>query len=487
MRICILSRNNAPIGFIDNDAPEALHFYDDKLHVYLTGTAHTLEFTVRSDHEDADLLVTGNKLSFVYEGKDYYMTIMTTTETETELTVEAWSLSFELLNEMVNAYSAPKAMSFAEYITAFNFETSFLEVGLNEVSTKRITHEWTSDSDTVLSRLYSLATVFDAELEFVPVLANDYSLEKVVMNVYRAHSDSVQGIGQVRDDVRFRYGKGIEGITKTEDITELYTAIRPTGKDDLTLASLGALSVYDDDGNLEYYHAKGAQEILAPLARDQFPSTITEGSDNYICYIWSTSYETVNDLYGNALAKLKELSQPSSKYEIDGDIDTSIGDTVTIIDEAFNPPLYLETRVTEQEISFTEPDKNKTTFENTKELESQTDLAALEDLRKSIQAAAQAAAEAQAAADAVQAKADAGDFDGITLTIESSSGTIFDGTAITTTLTAHVYKGGAEVTGDDLTALGTVTWYKDGTQIRTGTTLEISDSSTATYTAQLEA
>lgn len=487
MRICILSRNNAPIGFIDNDAPNALHFYDDKLHVYLTGTAHTLEFTVRSDHEDADLLVTGNKLSFVYEGKDYYMTIMTTTETETELTVEAWSLSFELLNETANAYTASKAMSFTEYITAFGFEKAWIEIGLNEVSTKKITHEWTSSTDTILARLYSLATVFGAEIEFVPVLASDYSLEKVVLNIYREHSDSVQGIGQVRDDVRFRYGKGIDGITKTEDITELYTAIRPTGKDDLTLASLGATEVYDDDGRLAYFHQKGGWEIYAPLAREQFPSTITEGSGNYILYNWSTDYETVNDLYGNALAKLKEISQPASKYEISGDIDTNIGDTVTIIDEAFNPPLYLATRVTEQEISFTEPVKNKTTFENTKELESQADLAALEDLRKSIQAAAQAAAEAQAAADAVQAKADAGDFDGITLTIESSSGTIFDGTAITTTLTAHVYKGGAEVTGDDLTALGTVTWYKDGTQIGTGTTLEISDSSTATYTAQLEA
>lgn len=92
---------------------------------------------------------------------------------------------------------------------------------------------------------------------------------------------------------------------------------------------------------------------------------------------------------------------------------------------------------------------------------------------------------------ATGAKGDAGD-DAITLVIISSAGTIFKNTAIATTLTAHVYQGGVEVTGDALTALGTINWYKDGgsTAEATGATLSISAgdvANKATYEARLEA
>lgn len=81
--------------------------------------------------------------------------------------------------------------------------------------------------------------------------------------------------------------------------------------------------------------------------------------------------------------------------------------------------------------------------------------------------------------------------DAITLTVTSSNGTIFKNTAIATTLTAHVYVAGVEVTGTALTALGTIKWYKDGstTATATGSTLTIDAGDVvgkATYIAQLE-
>jgi hypothetical protein len=79
----------------------------------------------------------------------------------------------------------------------------------------------------------------------------------------------------------------------------------------------------------------------------------------------------------------------------------------------------------------------------------------------------------------------------ITISITSSNGTIFKNTSISTVLTAHVYQGGAEVTGDALTKLGTIKWYKDGdsTAVSTGQTLTIDAgdvTNKATYLAQLE-
>ena len=81
--------------------------------------------------------------------------------------------------------------------------------------------------------------------------------------------------------------------------------------------------------------------------------------------------------------------------------------------------------------------------------------------------------------------------DAITLTITSSNGTIFKNTSIATTLTAHVYQGGTELTAAQIAALGTIKWYKDGssTATATGITLEIDAgdvSNKATYIAQLE-
>nr|DAJ07497.1 MAG TPA: tail protein [Caudoviricetes sp.] len=81
--------------------------------------------------------------------------------------------------------------------------------------------------------------------------------------------------------------------------------------------------------------------------------------------------------------------------------------------------------------------------------------------------------------------------DSITMAIKSSNGVIFKNTAIATTLTARVFKGGIEVTGSALTALGTIKWYKDGgsTAVATGSSLTINAGDVdnkATYTAQLE-
>ena len=94
------------------------------------------------------------------------------------------------------------------------------------------------------------------------------------------------------------------------------------------------------------------------------------------------------------------------------------------------------------------------------------------------------------------AKGDKGDQgvageDALVLVITSSNGMIFKNTAIATTLTAHIYKGGTEITGDALSKLGTIKWYKDGTTtpVATGQTLTISTgdvTNRASYIAELE-
>ncbi len=367
VRIAVLDAYDRVCAFMDNQALKALHYYDDELHSYLEGAANTYCFKAGAKHEDSACLEEGNKLAFCYNDRDYYLNIMKVVRTEYVVEVVAYSLSFELLNEQKEAYKASRAMSFAEYLAVIDYEKTVV-LGINEVSDKRIMHEWTG-TETILARLFSLANVFGAEAEFVPVLNNDHSLNRIIMNVYKQHDSECQGIGSRRTDFVLRYGVNVRGITKTSDITELYTAIRPFGRNGLTVTSLDKAE-YDVDGKLEYSSPRGNRNVLAVQARDRFPSNLmSKESDRYIAKIWEYDTDNVNLLYGRALAELKKLCVPKASYEVDGYFDTDIGDTVVIEDEEYNPPLYLQARVTEQVRSFTDPTRNKTTFDNFTELQ----------------------------------------------------------------------------------------------------------------------
>lgn len=78
--------------------------------------------------------------------------------------------------------------------------------------------------------------------------------------------------------------------------------------------------------------------------------------------------------------------------------------------------------------------------------------------------------------------------DAIVLAVTSSNGTIFKNSSIATTLTAHVYKGGVEQSSDQVKALGTVKWYKDGASTAAGTGLTlVLDAGQVTNKASFEA
>ena len=81
--------------------------------------------------------------------------------------------------------------------------------------------------------------------------------------------------------------------------------------------------------------------------------------------------------------------------------------------------------------------------------------------------------------------------DAIAISITSNNGTIFKSSTGSTTLTAHVYKGDSELSSAQISAIGTLKWYKDNgsTAIETGATLSVSASnvtSKAVYTVKLE-
>lgn len=440
IRIAILSTNNTPVAYMDNGHKKSMHYWNDKLHEYLQGTANAYTFTVNAKHPDAQHIKAGNKVAFTYKGKSYYLNIVNTDKTEQTITATAWSLSFELINEDAGEYKAGKAMSFEEYLAVFDAERT-LKLGLNEVSDKRITNEWTGTT-SVLKRLFSLANVFSAEIEFETVLNRDYSLKEIVLNVYRKHSDTDSGVGEYRNDIVLRYGKGITGIRKTTDAEKLYTCIQPTGKDGLTINGLDKKE-YDENGNIEYF-TDGAI-IRAPQARDRFPSNIVNKADAYILMRKEYDTDSKDKLYSMALSDLKTASEPVVTYEVDGYFDTNIGDTVRMQDQEWTPVLYLQARVSEQIRSLTNPKTAKTVFTNYKELTSEISDSLLQRMQDLIN----------------KNKV-------YTCSISTNNGVIFKNGTGSTTLTAYAYDNGVDV-ADKLQ----FRWSKDGHEFYVGKSVTV--------------
>lgn len=439
-RIAILSANNTPVAFMDNAHKKSMHYWGDELHEYLQGTANTYTFTVNAKHPDAQHIKAGNKVAFTYKGKSYYLNIVNTDQTEQTITATAWSLSFELINEDAGEYKAGKAMSFEEYLAVFDAERT-LKLGLNEVSDKRITNEWTGTT-TVLKRLFSLADVFSAEIEFETVLNKDYSLKEIVLNVYREHSDTDSGVGEYRNDIVLRYGKGITGIRKTTDAEKLYTCIQPTGKDGLTINGLDKKE-YGASGRLEYF-TDGAL-IRAPQARDRFSSNIVNKADAYILMRKEYDTDSKDKLYSMALSDLKVASEPVVTYEVDGYFDTNIGDTVRMQDQEWTPILYLQARVSEQVRSLTNPKTAKTVFTNYKELMSEISSDLLDRMQDLIN----------------KNKV-------YTCSIATNNGIIFKNGIGNTTLTAYAYNNGVDVSGNL-----EIRWSKDGQEFYVGRSVTV--------------
>ncbi|HGI4361204.1 TPA: glucosaminidase domain-containing protein [Streptococcus agalactiae] len=127
----------------------------------------------------------------------------------------------------------------------------------------------------------------------------------------------------------------------------------------------------DENGKVEYYLKNGF--LYAPLSRDRYPSVLTgnETRDNWIRKDMEVETDSQDVLISTALKDLKAHAYPAVTYEVDGYVDLELGDVVRIQDDGYEPPLILTARVTEQEISSTNPNSNKTKFSNFVEKESQ--------------------------------------------------------------------------------------------------------------------
>ena len=338
--------NNVRIAIRDSTDSHNVAFFDNvsgicyqsaNLQRFLAGSASIL--TIEYNSKDIDTIRTGCKLAFIYKERAYWLNIMDLSKKGYKVEITAYSLGLELNQEERGAHKPANAMSFAEYLAYYDPEHA-LELGVNEVADKRIKLEWTG-TDTILARLFSIANSFDAELEFTVELNQDYSLKRQVLNVYKKGN-----LGSNRAASPIRVGRGLKVINYSDNLKELRTAVRATGKDGLTIDGLNK-KVYDDDGNLLYYSS--GMTVYAPQSRDKYPSVGKKSNDNWIIKeLGETEYSTKEALWGYMLGELKKICVPEITYDIEGAVDGDVGDTRTLIDDVhYDPPLYVQGRISE--------------------------------------------------------------------------------------------------------------------------------------------
>ncbi|WP_353559214.1 phage tail protein, partial [Streptococcus uberis] len=374
MRIAIRDTTDShTVGFFDNKA--GIKFNSAEMTQFLKGACSFVTIKYRS--KDAEKVRAGCKLAFRHKGKDYWLTINEFSKKGTEVEITAYSLSLEANKEKRGVYKASSAMSIVDYFSVFDPEKS-LEIGINEVSDKKLTLEWTG-TDTVLARLYSIANSFDAELEFVTELNPNYSLKRHVVNIYRSGNLGGDSTGRP-----VRVGTELKVLGFNSNINDLYTAIDVTGKDGLKLPDK---TIKDAKGEVQFFSKNG--RLYAPQARDKFPSNKVNTQDGYIlAEAKTTEYTNQEALFGYALSEMKKHCDVQVEYSTEGAVKGSVGDTKTLIDSInFEPTLYVQARITEQTEDLETGKSLKTTFSNFKRTSSQLS----SDLTKKIEELAKSA------------------------------------------------------------------------------------------------
>lgn len=308
------------LGIASTSSEAPISIYNDKDELSISAASRTFEGTLIFSDKERDKVKAmanyGNYILYKDEnGQSIFMTIMEIEHDpkEGEHFIRAEDAGMDLINGLVDAYSATKAMTFAEYFKLFAGDTGF-EIGINEISNLNRTLKWESESQTILARLLSLATQFDnAEISF--------SFEITGTQVVKRFVDVRKKRG-ADNRVTLYMDKDINNIVTKANIYDLCTAIVATG---------GTPEGKNEPINLKGYNYKD------PNGRFVLNKTTGVMLDMESVKIWSRllsnnnpnpnaghiqrvkTYETTDQktLCDNVIRELEKVSQPAINYETD--------------------------------------------------------------------------------------------------------------------------------------------------------------------------
>lgn len=349
MIIYLADRHMNIVATCSNNLPKGLKFQNDLKAEDVESGVATFSVDILYAEEDAvktaQYCESGNYV-LVYDdnGENGFYTIIEAENDRKEHSINIYAEDggLDLLNEVVDAYTADGPHPIAFYVEKFSYDSGF-EIGLNEVSDLNRKLSW-NGQDTCTARILSVANSFDAEIGFSFTVKNMTITHKYI-NIYKKRGN--ENVAQLR------LNTDIDNIIVKSSISDLTTCLIPSGgtpegsEYPITLAGYSY-----DDGDI-YINEIGwlaSRSALAKWSRYQWETYGSYGGHIVKYYTYDTTSQS--ELCNRSISYLKKYCDIIYNYEVDIAIlpdNVRIGDTINIIDE--NGELYLSARVLKLETS----------------------------------------------------------------------------------------------------------------------------------------
>lgn len=379
-RLLYIFDRDMTLKTVCNNIGNSIPYYNDNhVRILETGT-DTYTFTVPSQAEGVEHILGGNYVSLKDDdNKNILFTIRKTEDSHSdknEIIVTCDLAGMELINEDANPFTPTKELTIQEYVEAVIEGTGWV-IGEDDVSDKAKI-EFTNTGDSKLTRLQQIAQEFGIYISF-EIKFNSIGIQKKYINL---HTDRGEDRGN-----RFEFTKDIRSVRRTVEMDTVVSAIRGYGLADKNGKLINLTNEEFDDG--EYFTEKGGGYVYSRTTEEKYGQY-----GNNIHRTYNYDVTSVAALKKKVLAELKARREPSYVYEVDVALLESIdedetkkvriGDTVKVIDNTFEPPLLLEAKVIQLEISYTDPSRNKCVLGNYKVKKSNIS-AAIRDIQSKLQ------------------------------------------------------------------------------------------------------
>lgn len=483
------------LGHASTTLPDGFRVSQDKTVEDVESGVNTFECTISWDdgtrNELEDAIIAGNYILKTNKNDDNYNNLFQIVEAENdtkaqEVNLYAEDAGLDLLNKQCAAATLTNK-TITQMVSYF--APADWTIFNQNAPTSAKTYTWDGES-TCTERLRSVVGLWGCEL-YYSFTIEGFQVQQKTINIVKK-----RGLQEAIPQLRLNYD--IDRIVTKTSITDMVTALNVTGGTpegtDTPINLVNYTYSYTDPSTGDVYAVdKPTGQMRNKTAMQRWSSSIDKDG----LFIGSYTYDTTDKatLAGEARAELQKLSKPAVNYDVDFaklPEDVQVGDRVNIIDD--DGGLYLEARILK--IETCEADDTQTATIGDYLLKSSgisdkvqqlaSEVAALGDIESSYTWVAYADDDQGTnislnpagktyigiAVNKTVPTVDISDpsiFSWIPLDtssivalsceITSSDGTLFIDTTVATTLTAHVYANGAELTPQQIADIGTIRWY----------------------------
>lgn len=337
-------------------------YFDYSYHPYLETGAETFDFSVTLDEELEQAITERNFILFIRNNKYKMFQIMACEDEENidsvVRNVQSEIVGLELRNDYIRESTITGNMNkFLDTILKdTNYKKGYVSPELDDISVETSITE-PKAVYTVIQE--SIARYGNCEYEFTvnPIDSINGNYELIV----NCYADGERGNKTYK---RYDYDFNSYGMKRTGDATDLASGLIGVGANGITFKDIK----WEKDQGDPLDKPLGQDFLLDPDAHDMFSN-----GDKYILGKYTSDTTDPGALLLETYKKLQEVKQIKYSYEIpvyltDDEYDEiEVGDTNYIVNDKFNPPIQLEGRISELELTDSE---NKITLANFKNVKS---------------------------------------------------------------------------------------------------------------------